>query len=450
MDFKPYTRQNGYNSVAGNPAGCGAEVCVPAVDLVALSEPELSQRLVVLGQAESVISALKSKTLLALSERSGQGAARQAAVENLGASNSQARKELMDAQRLSKAAGAAEALQAGEIPADHAKLIARAASEGPVDETALVEAAKTEDFGRFTQTVRDHQSEQASDGGRSLRDRQLQRRNFAIRPAADGMYDVYGRFDPEAGNRIEAALAAQERRIRAQQDGATESTFGQRMADALEHLVCAEAENRRPQGTKLILTADWDQVSKQLTDARLLDGTPLTKAEALRLACDADLLPSVFDTKFQTLDVGQKHRSATEAQRAALIIRDKHCIGCGKSAVWCEAHHIVPWQRGGPTALHNLVLVCTACHHDIHDRNWVVTKNPYTGKYQLQPMLDPDPFSQDPDNSCQTGHPRPPGILGSREPRDDDGRQCAQNATRVHPEYSARENPCCSALPDPP
>ncbi|MDE0217491.1 MAG: hypothetical protein OXN79_13090, partial [bacterium] len=119
------------------------------MDLAALSESDLSQRLVGLGQAASAISALKAKTLLALSERSGQGAARQAAVETLGASNSQARKELLDAQRLSKAAETAEALQAGEIPSDHAKLIARAASEGPVDETALVEAAKTEDFGQF-------------------------------------------------------------------------------------------------------------------------------------------------------------------------------------------------------------------------------------------------------------------------------------------------------------
>ena len=419
MELGSSTRGNSSRAAAGTPVGCGAAVCVPAVDLATLSESDLSQRLVGLGQAASAISALKAKTLLALSERSGQGAARQAAVETLGASNSQARKELLDAQRLSKAAATAEALQAGEIPADHAKLIARAASEGPVDETALVEAAKTEDFGQFARTVRDQQIEQAADGGRSLRDRQLQNRNFGIRKSPqDGMYDVYGRFDPEAGNRIEAALAAQERRIRAQQHGTADTTFAQRMADALEHLVCAKAENRRPQGAKLILTADWDQINRQIADARLLDGTPLTKAETLRLACDADILPSIFDTKFQTLDMGRKTRSATEAQRAALIIRDKHCIGCGKSAVWCEAHHIIPWQRGGPTSIDNLVLVCTACHHDIHDRNWKVVKCPNTGKYELQPMLDPYPFSPDPDSCCQTGHHNkpPPGALGVREP----------------------------------
>ena len=415
MELGPSTRGNSSRAAAGISVGCGAAVCVPAVDLAELSESDLSQRLVGLGQAESAISALKAKTLLALSERSGQGAARQAAVETLGASNGQARKELLDAERLSKAAETAEALQAGEIPADHAKLIARAASEGPVDEAALVEAAKTEDFGQFTRTVRDHQFEQSVDGGDSLRRNQRQQRNFGIRKSSrDGMYDLYGRFDPEAGNRLEAALAAEERRIRANQDGSADTSFGQRMADALEQLVCADAENRRPQGSTLILTADWDQINQQLNDARLLDGTPLTKTEALRLACAADILPSIFDTKFQTLDVGLKVRSATEAQRAALIIRDKHCIGCGKSAVWCEAHHIIPWQQGGPTSLDNLVLVCTACHHDIHDRNWCVVKDPDNGKYKLQPMLDPDPFT----DGCNTGHHNrpPPGALGVREP----------------------------------
>jgi len=389
------------------------------VDEAKMSELALSRRLVELGQAESAIAAMKAKALIALSERSGQGRARQVAVENLGASAGQARKELMNAERLSKATETAEALQAGEIPADHAKLIARAASEGPVDEAALVEAAKTEDFGQFTRTVRDHQCEQAADGGESRRNRQHQRRTASIRQSPhDGMYELYARFAGESGNRIEAALAAEERRIRAQQDGAAESTFGQRLSDALEHLICAEVENRRPQGTKLILTADWDLLNQQLADARLLDGTPLTKAEALRLACDADLLPSVFDTTFQTLDVGRKARSATEAQRAALIIRDKHCIGCGKSAVWCEAHHIIPWQKGGLTKLDNLVLVCTACHHDIHDRNWAIVKCPDTGRYKLQPMLDPDPFASHPEDNCQAGchNKPPPETLGVREP----------------------------------
>ncbi|MCY4273388.1 MAG: DUF222 domain-containing protein [bacterium] len=416
MDFGPSTRHNG---CSGTPAGCGAAVCIPAVDEAQMSGPDLSRRLVELGQAESAITALKAKTLLALSERSGQGAARQVAVETLGASSSQARKALMDAERLSNAAETAEALQAGEIPTDHARLIARAASEGPVNEAALVEAARTEDFGKFTRTVRDHQCEQTADGGESRRDRQRQRRTASIRQSAhDGMYELYARFASEAGNRIEAALAAQERSIRTRQDDAAASTFGQRLADALEHLICAEAENRRPQGAKLILTANWDLLNQQMADARLLDGTPLTKAEALRLACHADLLPCVFDTTFQTLDVGRKARSATEAQRAALILRDKHCIGCGKSAAWCETHHIVPWQKGGLTKLDNLVLVCAACHHDIHDRNWAVVRCPDTGRYSLQPMLDPDPFNSHPEENCRDGcHNKPPPATSRpREP----------------------------------
>ena len=108
---------------------------------------------------------------------------------------------------------------------------------------------------------------------------------------------------------------------------------------------------------------------------RLLDGTPLPLSEALRLGCNADILPALFDTEGQELWLGRKYRSATEAQRAALIVRDKHCIGCGRSATWCEVHHITEWFRGGLTDIDNLVLVCTGCHHSIHDDGWVVHRN---------------------------------------------------------------------------
>ena len=111
-------------------------------------------------------------------------------------------------------------------------------------------------------------------------------------------------------------------------------------------------------------------------------------SEALRLACDADVLPCVFNTKNQEIWVGRKHRSATEAQRTALIARDKHCIGCERSAVWCEAHHIEEWFKGGRTDIDNLVLVCTSCHHNIHDDGWEVIRQ-NDGSYELRPPPKP-------------------------------------------------------------
>ncbi len=95
--------------------------------------------------------------------------------------------------------------------------------------------------------------------------------------------------------------------------------------------------------------------------------------------------------KERELWLGRNRRIATEAQRAALALRDKGCIGCDANPAWCQAHHIQPWSWGGPTNLDNLVLVCARCHHNIHDDGWEVARCPSTGHYDLRPPPDPFP-----------------------------------------------------------
>lgn len=44
-------------------------------------------------------------------------------------------------------------------------------------------------------------------------------------------------------------------------------------------------------------------------------------------------------------------RVVTVAQRRALIVRDRGCVGCSAPAAWAEAHHIKHWANLGPTNL---------------------------------------------------------------------------------------------------
>ena len=362
---------------------------------------------------------MKTAALAEYASRGGEGLARRVALDELQASKQQARREVETASQFSQVPETLDALGAGEIPADHAKQIAKAASQGPVDETVLVEAARRQDFGTFSRTLRDHQHEQSGDDGKSLFAKQRERRTLRVfKSPEDGMFNLNGWFDPEAGNRIEAALAAEERRLRNDDNGADQATFDQRLADALENLICADTGDRKPQGTTLILTAQWNPVEGEISDVRLPDGDLLPMSEAIRLACNADILPCVFNTKNQELWVGRKNRSATEAQRAALIVRDKHCIGCGRSAVWCEAHHIQEWFKGGRTDIDNLVLVCTSCHHNIHDDGWEVHRKS-DGTYELRPPPKPyahlRPWRSKADKPSREADPFPEsGICNSR------------------------------------
>ncbi|MCQ3812403.1 MAG: HNH endonuclease [Acidimicrobiia bacterium] len=333
---------------------------------------------------------MKTAALAEYARRSTEGLARRMACEELQASRRQAKREMEIAEQLTQVPKTLEALGAGEIPEAHAKQIDRAASQGPVDETVLVDAARAQDVEVFSKTLHEHQNEQSGDDGKSLLERQRDCRSVSFFKAPDdGMFILSGRFDPVAGHRIEAALAAQERRLRNDKDAADQTSFNQRLADALETLVCAEPGEQKPLGATLIITADWNAVNQRLAETRLLDGTPLPIDEAMRLACNADIIPVVFDRESLELWVGRKLRSATEAQRAALIVRDQHCIGCGRSAAWCEVHHIHEWSKGGPTDIDNLVLVCTPCHHQIHDENWQVRRG-REGNVELRPPPEPD------------------------------------------------------------
>jgi hypothetical protein len=71
------------------------------------------------------------------------------------------------------------------------------------------------------------------------------------------------------------------------------------------------------------------------------------------------------------LDVGPATETIPAHLRRAVTARHPHCAfpGCAQPASVCEIHHIIPRSRGGPTALSNLVTLCTF-HHKIAVHRW--------------------------------------------------------------------------------
>jgi hypothetical protein len=108
--------------------------------------------------------------------------------------------------------------------------------------------------------------------------------------------------------------------------------------------------------------------------AVLPDGTSLSGATLLRLACDAGLVVAKVDDQ-GVLDVGRRRRSIPPAIARALWIRDGGCRfpGCG-ARVHCSAHHIEHWSLGGPTALRNLCLLCHHHHVLVHEKGFRIER----------------------------------------------------------------------------
>jgi hypothetical protein len=76
------------------------------------------------------------------------------------------------------------------------------------------------------------------------------------------------------------------------------------------------------------------------------------------------------------LDVGAATSTIPAHLRRAVIRRDRRCAfaGCRQQPAGCQVHHIIPRSRGGPTALTNLLLLCSFHHLTaIHRWGWTIT-----------------------------------------------------------------------------
>ncbi len=298
-----------------------------------------------------------------------------------------------------------------------------------------------------------HQQDQAVDDGQSLLDRQRNHRKARIFESSDpGMFVLTGEFDQITGARIATALTAKERQLWHREDPKKRATPQQRMADALTELICEPAGDGKSAGTDLLVIADLDVIKQQLDNPRLADGSAIPIVELHRLALEANLLPSIFGTKAQDMWLGRKQRTASEAQRVALIARDQHCIGCGANPLWCRAHHIIWWSKNGPTDVDNLMLVCDDCHHKIHDHGWQVYKHPTTGKYHLKPPNPTNLTNHNPGSSKADRATRDrakqierPGIEQSRS--SDPGSSKADRATWTERPGTERPGPSNAAQP---
>ena len=144
-------------------------------------------------------------------------------------------------------------------------------------------------------------------------------------------------------------------------------------------------------------------------------GTFLTADEISRISCDSNLTRVVFGPDSQPLDVGRTKRLGTPALRVAVVARDRQCIfrGCDRPASWCDIHHLIPWSKGGPTSLDNLVMLCRHHHTLVHEGGWSIEGTPgHLGFYRPDgSQLDADPPPRPLPSPLPSNRPdRPPRI----------------------------------------
>ena len=104
-------------------------------------------------------------------------------------------------------------------------------------------------------------------------------------------------------------------------------------------------------------------------------GTAIAAETARRLCCDAGIVPVVDGPNGEPLSVGRRTRSIPPAVRRALSNRDRGCRFPGCPATQrLHGHHVRHWADGGETSLDNLVLLCPTHHRLVHEGGFDVQR----------------------------------------------------------------------------
>ncbi len=261
----------------------------------------------------------------------------------------------------------------GQLSTDQAQLLFRASEQlpdrYPDAENVLLEIVG--DTPEETRQILDYWRHSVDKPGVVIGEEfQLQRRRFDFSRKPNGMIDGEFSLPTAAGDTLITAIDA----LTPPPGEDDTRTASQRRADALEDLSRSflegtetpEVGGEKPHANIHVDLNALKGLAGGLHETE--DGRVLSVDTIRQLACDASVSRIVLGPKSEILDVGRKTRAIPAGLRRAVIARDRHCTapGCGRSARWCDVHHIVFWADGGETVLDNLCLLCRYHHTLIH------------------------------------------------------------------------------------
>ena len=358
-------------------------MCEPAkIDPAALDDDALGALVVELGAEADRLEALRLEVLgewdaraVWATDGACNGASWLAAQGNV--ARSQASGFLHDARRLRTMVDTTTALACGALAPAKARLLSRAVNERTRDafardEQMLIDTLAGLSVDEATQVVRFWAAGADTDGP-DPRDRDDN--GVWLSQSLGGRWQMKTDLDLESGTILNNALAARVERIRRERRARGEDLTGmgpRLRAEALMDLVrrSTAADDATEAARPLVwVIAGEDQLRTGTGVCELAGGGAISALTAQRLACDCDMARVLMDPADNRFDLGRAQRRASGTQRRLLWIRDGGCTfpGCERPPGWCEAHHIVFWEHGGPTDLANLALLCSHHHHLCHE-----------------------------------------------------------------------------------
>ena len=345
-------------------------------------------------------------------------------IRESGLSTSEVRKVMARTETIGSVPVFGEALAEGNVTSAHVdalsagfKILGEQSDKLIERAPELLVTAQTMTADEFTKFVRRTAQTLSDDGGVGRFEKQRRQTFLRHWVDAEGMTNLFGKFDPERGSIVSALLDAGveamfhsgDREVPIDCDASVEPNDHRRAlalvgllhsrpgSDSLGGVLGGALSSSwcdRPARAEIVVHIDYELLAGAVSETglgnartcRTLNGSELTVETIRRLACEAEIIPLVLDGKSVPLDVGKSKRLATAYQRRALAAVHETCAidGCSVKFSHCEPHHIDYWENGGPTDLNNLVPLCSRHHHAAHEGGWKLSLNPETRELLVQ------------------------------------------------------------------
>ena len=299
-------------------------------------------------------------------------------------------------------AGVREALAAGDLLPDQARVIIDAVGALPDEVSAeirtqaegfLLDQATDHDakalrtLGRHLLEVIDPDTADAHEAAVLAKEEAAAYETASLRMTDDGHGTTHGRFTlPTATAAMlkKALLALAAPKHRAAIDGhapvpgrPSPVRLGQALVEYVERYPLDRLPDAGGLAATVVVTMPLETLHGGLKACALDTGEHLSPGEARRLLCEAGIIPAVLGGDSQVLDLGRTRRFHTGPQRLAAGLRHHGCAtrGCDMPPGLCHLHHPRSWDHGGGTDSDGIPL-CPRHHHHIHDPRYHATIHP--------------------------------------------------------------------------
>jgi len=271
-----------------------------------------------------------------------------------------------------------EAWRKGEITSSHFDVILKVRNDRTQDalerdEEMLLDQARTLRFEDFVKSVAYWEQLADPDGTEETAEAKRTRRDVYLTGSTGGMYLGGMTLDPISGeivfnelHRIEAELFDEDWKEATARLGFDPKvsdlarTPSQRRADALVEMATRSAtapeHGRRPAPLFSVLI-DFETFCGRTCE--LAQGIAITPGSLFPWLERADFERAVYEPP-DRVQVSETARFFTGATRRGIEIRDRRCTHpyCDRPAADCQADHIQPYSKGGPTIQANGRVLC--------------------------------------------------------------------------------------------